>query len=96
MDKEKLKKHVLNPIEAIYNEIDIQSRISHKNIIKLFNVNETIKSFDLIMEYANNGTLFHYIKRNRGLNEKLSFKFFIQICNAIFFLHKNNLMHRDI
>ena len=96
MDKEKLKKHVLNPIEAIYNEIDIQSRISHKNIIKLFNVNETIKSFDLIMEYANNGTLFHYIKRNKGLNEKLSFKFFIQICNAIFFLHKNNLMHRDI
>ena len=96
MDKEKLKKHVLNPIDAIYNEIDIQSRISHKNIIKLFNVNETQKSFDLIMEYANHGTLFHYIKRNRGLNEKLSFKFFIQICNAVFFLHKNNLMHRDI
>ena len=95
MDKKKLNQclHNLNPI---YNEIDIHSRIKHENIINLKYVLETKKSFDIVLEYANTGSLFHHIRKKKGFDEKNAFMYFIQVCNAIYFLHKNNLIHRDI
>ena len=95
MEKEKLIQY-LNTLEPIYAEIDIQSRVNHPNIIKLLYVSETEMTFDLVMEYAKDGTLFDYVVKNRCLPEKLAFKFFIQICNAIKFLHDNDVIHRDI
>ena len=59
MQKENLYKY-LNCLDPIYAEIDIHSRINHPNIVKLLYVVETEVSFDLVMEYAKNGTLFDY------------------------------------
>ena len=95
MDKNKLIK-LLHSLKSIYHEIDIQSRIEHENIIKILYAYEDKESFDLVMEYAPNGNLFHYIRKNNGLNELQSFQLFIQVVNAVNFLHKNDLIHRDI
>ena len=95
MDKSKLI-NLIGSLNQIYNEIDIHCRLHHDNIIRLYKCKETKHSFELIMEYANCGNLFHYIKHKRGLNEKEAFKFFIQVCNAVLFLHRNNLIHRDL
>ena len=95
MEKDKLMKH-LQCLDPIYAEIDIQSRVDHPNIIKLLYVQETETTFDLVMDYAKDGTLFEYVVKNKGLPEKLAFKYFIQIVNAIKFLHDNDIIHRDI
>ena len=95
MDKNKLIK-LLHSLKGIYHEIDIQSRIEHENIIRILYAHEDKDSFDLVMEYAQNGNLFHYIRKNNGLNELQSFQHFIQVVNAVNFLHKNDLIHRDI
>ena len=86
----------LNNLDSIYKEINIQSRIDHPNILPILFVNETISEFDIVLEYSSYGNLFHYIRKNKSLNESLSFRLFIQVVNAVFFLHKNNLIHRDI
>ena len=86
----------LKTLKGIYTEIDIQSRITHPNIVKLLYVKETCDTFDLVMEYAKYGNLFYYIKKKSYLSEEKSFTFFIQVVNAIYFLHKNDLIHRDI
>ena len=86
----------LNTLEPIYNEIKIQSKICHPNIVKILYANESEKYFDIVLEYANKGNLFYYIKDNEYLSESQSFKIFIQIVNAIYFLHKKNFIHRDI
>ena len=86
----------LNTLEPIYNEIKIQSKVCHPNIVKILYANESEKYFDIVLEYANKGNLFYYIKDNEYLSESQSFKIFIQIVNAIYFLHKNNFIHRDI
>ena len=87
---------ILTSLSNIQKEIEIQSKIDHPNIVKLLYVKENETSFDLIMEYAPGGNLFHYIRKNRCLSENQSFSIFIQVVNAITFLHENDLIHRDI
>ena len=82
--------------EIIYREINIHSRLSHDNIIKLYSYDEDETSFYLILEYSNSGTLFSLIKRSKGFDEATAFKYFIQAASAVYFIHENNLVHRDI
>ena len=86
----------LNSLEGIYKEIYIQSRIDHPNILPILYVKETSTDFHLVLEYASGGSLFHFIRKNKYLDEPLAFSLFIQVINAVYFLHKNNLIHRDI
>jgi len=86
----------IHNIKRIYDEINIQSRIYHQNIVRLLNVKENEDNIYLIMEYASNGSLYQYIRKKKYLSEEESFKFFSQIINAIYFLHKNDFIHRDI
>ena len=95
MDKKCLNKS-LKTLSRIYDEIYIQSRIFHQNIVRLLYVKETSQSFNLVMEYAKGGSLFYYIREKKYLSEKESFQYFSQIINAVYFLHKNDLIHRDI
>ena len=95
MEKKRIYK-ALKTLDPIYSEINIQSKISHPNIVKILFANESEKYFDIVLEYAKKGNLFYYIQKNNHLSESNSFKIFIQIVNAIYFLHKNSYIHRDI
>ena len=95
MDKKEIKE-ITNNYQLIYNEINIQGRIKHPNIIRLFNCIEDEKYFILILEYAINGSLFYLLKENCGFNEETAFYYFIQVVNAIYFLHSNGIIHRDL
>ena len=83
-------------LDIIYREISIHRRITQENVVKLFSHFEDVNYFYLIMEYINNGSLFTVIKKNKGIDEKKAFNYFIQACSAVNFLHENNLVHRDI
>ena len=87
-----------NNRNLILEEVNIQSKITHPNIIRLFNYftdKNNINIF-LILEYASKGTLFDYIHYKKGLDEDEAFYYFIQAVHSIFFLHKNNIIHRDL
>ena len=96
MDKSKIIELNANLIIA-QKEIDIQSKINHPNILRLYNSRELIDHYDLILEYASEGNLYQTIKKEKkGFSEEITFKYFIQALNAIYFLHENNIIHRDI
>ena len=80
----------------VMNEVNIQGRISHPNIIKLYNFFENNKECNLILEYASKGTLYDLIISNKGLNENIAFCYFLQTLNAIYFLHLHSIIHRDL
>ena len=84
-------------LDIIYNEINIHSKLSHENIIKLYNIHEDNENINIIMEYAENGNLYELIsKEDGGLSESKAFDYFIQVVNAVYYLHNNNIIHRDI
>lgn len=95
MDKDKITESGAT-IDIIHREISIHKKINHENIVKLYSSHETDKMFYMIMEYVNGGTLFSLIKKHNGIEEKRAFKYFIQACSAVNFLHDNNLIHRDL
>lgn len=95
MEKSLLLK-TLHTLQITYNEIALHSCLIHKNIIRLYNIYENQTSIYLIMEYASNGSLYTFLKRNGPLTEKEAHKYFFQIAKTVSFLHKNNIIHRDI
>ena len=50
----------------------------------------------LILEYASNGTLFHYLKKVKRIPEEEAFIFFFQTAVGIDYLHKKKILHRDL
>ena len=84
-------------LDIIYDEINIHSKLSHQNVIKLYNIYEDEETINIIMEYASNGNLYQLIKAEKnGFSESKAFDYFIQIINAVYYLHSNNIIHRDI
>lgn len=95
MNKEEAKNNGTS-IEVIKREIAVHIRITHPNIVKLHSYSEDKDNFYMVMDYVPGGTLFHLIQEYKGVSENEAFKYFIQVSNAIYFLHKNGLAHRDI
>ena len=89
---EKLSHHK----KLVNNEINIQGRINHPNIIRLYNFYKYNNKCYLILEYASKGTLFDMIRKKNGLRESIAFYYFIQTLNAIYFLHLHSIIHRDL
>ena len=89
---EKLSHHK----KLVHNEINIQGRINHPNIIRLYNFYKYNNKCYLILEYASKGTLFDMIRKKSGLKESIAFYYFIQTLNAIYFLHLHSIIHRDL
>ena len=77
-------------------EIKIHKKLQHPHIIKLYHYFEDKYFIYMIMEYAENGMLFTYLKKKKRLTESEAFIFFFQTCLGIDYLHKNDVMHRDL
>jgi serine/threonine protein kinase len=70
--------------------------VDHPHVIKLWDTLIEEKTVYMVMELAENGTLFAYQNKHRVISEAESFKFFSQTLSAIRYLHSRDMMHRDI
>ena len=89
--------------KCVYREIEILKRINHKNIAKLHDVIKTDKQILIIQELVNGISLREYynneIRNQKGISEhksKIFKKIFRQIFDAMNYIHKRNMAHRDI
>jgi len=89
------KSIALDIIESVRNEIDILKFISHKNIIKCLDYFETNDYIFIILEYLEFGCLADYIVEN-DLSEKSVANITYQIADALNYLNRYGIIHRDI
>ncbi|OMJ85823.1 hypothetical protein SteCoe_12820 [Stentor coeruleus] len=83
-------------LKLMYREISVQKKLIHGNIIRLFGHMEDIDNLYLILEYAEKGNLFHYIRKKKRLGEEEAFYYFTQVCCGIHYLHDKSIIHRDV
>ena len=81
--------------ELIRNEIDILKKLSHPNIVKIYEFYETNNCFYLVNEMCAKGELFNYINRSTLDEQQLAIIFY-QVFSGLCYLHENNILHRDI
>ena len=88
-------KHENMNSSTIKDEIDILKKLSHPNIVKIYEFYESTNCFYLINEFCDQGELYNYINRST-LNEQQLAIIFYQVFSGLCYLHENNILHRDI
>ena len=81
--------------ELIKNEIDILKKLSHPNIVRIYEFYETKNCFYIINEFCSEGELFAYINHST-LNEQQLSVIFYQVFSGLGYLHEHNITHRDL
>ena len=78
------------------SEIDVLRKVSHPNIIKVFDIAETDCHCFLSLELAENGSLLDYINLKPAMPEQEARFLFNQLCQAVHYCHSKDIVHRDI
>ena len=71
-------------------------RMSHPNIIKVTDLIDEGDTVAFVMEYIEGETLKEYTDRKGKLNDEEVKSIFIQVLDAVGYVHDNELVHRDI
>lgn len=85
--------------DKIIQEGQILFKITHKNITTFENFFYNKSRAILIMEYAEGGDLHNKIEEQKLIGpfkEKTIISWFLELCEAIKYLHQNHILHRDL
>ena len=85
----------INENEYIKSEINILKKLSHPNIVRIYEFYESDNYFYLINEYCKDGPLFDYLQKNI-LSESQLCVIFYQVFSGLIYLHENHILHGDL
>ncbi len=82
--------------KQVRREIEIQSHLTHPNILKLYGHFHDAKRIFLIIEFAAKGELYKHLRREQRFAEPKAAQYIAQMAAALKYLHRKHVMHRDI
>lgn len=82
-------------VERFKREGEMIKRLSHPNVIKGFEYGEANGEYFLVMEHVEGNTLEDRLKKN-PLDLQTFRTMASQLCNAVEYIHRNEIIHRDI
>ena len=83
-------------IKRFRHEASAAAKVSHPNIVKLYNVGSDGDLQYLVMEYIAGRTLKQVIEEEGRLKSERAVRYALKILAALDHAHKNNIIHRDI
>ena len=74
------------------------NKLEHPYVVRFYDSFQAASSLYIIMEFCENKDLGQYLKRqmHKHMSETKIWKFFIEMCLGLQYLHANRILHRDI
>lgn len=85
-----------NVEHQLRREIEIQSHLRHRNILRLFGYFYDEKRIFLILEFAPGGELYKQLMDQGKFPERQSADYTLQMARALSYCHSKHVIHRDI
>ena len=88
----------LQDVDRILTEIQVLHTLKHPNVISLQNVLNLPDSIVLALEYANEGELGTYLKKQpkNRLPENIAAEIFSQMVDGVTYCHRRHVVHYDL
>lgn len=85
-------------LEHLRTEINISKKISHPNVIRVYDLLEDRGRYFLVMEYIDGKTLYQVLKDSAGkrLNEYDVIEHMIQVSRGLKEIHRRGVIHLDL
>jgi serine/threonine protein kinase len=77
-------------------EAKIIARLSHENIIRVYDIEELYKTNFIIMEYLRGLSLDYILKKTQRLPLSRVVDILLQVCAGLDYAHKQGIVHQDI
>eukprot|EP01059_Diplonema_ambulator_P010639 TRINITY_DN20656_c0_g1_i1.p1 TRINITY_DN20656_c0_g1~~TRINITY_DN20656_c0_g1_i1.p1 ORF type:complete len:382 (+),score=55.37 TRINITY_DN20656_c0_g1_i1:168-1313(+) len=77
-------------------EISIMKRLTHTNIVRMYEVMESSKHYYIVLESVRGGDLCDHIMTEGKLTEKVAAGYFRDLCEGLRACHEAGVAHRDI
>ncbi|KAI0488812.1 hypothetical protein KFK09_028651 [Dendrobium nobile] len=82
-------------IHNLRQEIEILRKLKHENIIEMLDAFESPQEFCVVTEFAQ-GELFEILEDDKSLPEEQVQAIAKQLVKALYYLHSNRIIHRDM
>ncbi|GAN04190.1 protein kinase [Mucor ambiguus] len=82
--------------QEMMKEVALLKTLSHSNVIRYLGFIQSKHSVNIILEFAENGSLMSTLKAFGAFPEKLVASFCIKILNGLEYLHQNQVVHCDL
>ena len=82
--------------KALDNEIEICRKLDNTNIVKMIKIEKRSDKNYIVYELCNGGDLRRYMDYFKTFDEELIQYIMIKMCNALFELHRKEVVHHDI
>ena len=83
-------------VRRFRREAQAVARLSHPNIVSVYDVGQEAGIYYIVMEYIEGRTLKDLVREQGRLSEAQALDIFLQICAALEHAHENHIIHRDI
>eukprot|EP00095_Tigriopus_kingsejongensis_P006633 snap_masked-scaffold1179_size56971-processed-gene-0.5 protein:Tk06633 transcript:snap_masked-scaffold1179_size56971-processed-gene-0.5-mRNA-1 annotation:"hypothetical protein SINV_03542" len=94
LDKARLNRANLKA--RVVEEVRVHARLEHPSILSLYHVFEDEAFINLVLEYCPRGDLTHSLKTGGRFDEAEARHLVVQVAEGLQYLHKHNILHRDI
>lgn len=82
--------------DLFFREAEVVAKLSHPNIVTIYDVGEDLDLSYLAMEFLEGEDLEQYTKKVDFLSVKQCIDIVIQVCDALNYAHDKGVVHRDI
>lgn len=77
-------------------EVEIQSHLRHRNVLRLYGYFHDAKRIYLILEFAMKGELYRDLVKRGSFSEQRAARYIKQLAHALHYCHSKHVIHRDI